>query len=215
MSKEINLNLLTGFKNSPKFTIASRIPPREHQKGMPGPGNYINTNTEKDKFSTTPKWSIASGQRDAKEWGVFPGPGQYAPSPAGKTLPKWGFGSEPRLHEVKRDRGPGPGQYETRGKLDSLAFSVCSRPEGGSKRSSSTPGPGEYKPKWDQMFDAPPKASFGASSRSELAMSKTPGPGQYDSDYRIRPSHAFTIQGKKNQPATDQTPGPELVIHSR
>merc|ERR1719326_1237520 len=120
---------------------------------MPGPGAYSNTHTEKDKYATTPKFTMSGGQRDSKEWGVFPGPGQYAPSLHGKTLPKWGFGSEARLHEVKQSRTPGPGSYETRGNLDGLHFSVSSRPEG-SGRSSSTPAPGHYKPSYDQIFEA-------------------------------------------------------------
>ena len=43
---------------------------------------------------------------------------------------RWGFGSETRLHEPKRNAGPGPGAYETRGGLDGLHFSVSSRPGG-------------------------------------------------------------------------------------
>jgi len=209
----VNLNQLTGFKNSPKWSVAARIPPREIGKGMPGPGAYSMTAVEKDKFHSSPKISIAGGQRDGKEWGAFPGPGQYAPPIHGKTLPKWGFGSEARLHEIKRSRTPGPGSYETRGNLDGLHFSVSSRPEGSSKR-SVTPGPGAYKPGYDQIFESAPKSSFGSSSRSELAMSKSPGPGQYESltilggNCTMRSPARFTIAGKRNERASDVTPGP-------
>merc|ERR1719183_1540175 len=155
--------------------MSSRIPCRELAKGLAGPGAYAQTHTEKDKFSSSPKVSMASGQRDSKEWGSFPGPGQYAPTLCDrKTLPQWGFGSEARLHEVKRSRTPGPGSYETRGNLEGCAFSVCSRPSGSGK-AADIPGPGQYKPSYDQIEETAPKSSFGASSRSELAASKSPG----------------------------------------
>lgn len=213
-AKEINLNQHSSYKNQPKWSIAARIPQRELQKGIPGPGAYGNTHTEKDKYHASQKYSIAGGGgRDAKEWGVFPGPGQYAPKHSGKELPKWGFGSEARLHEVKRARTPGPGSYEVRGNLEGLHFSVASRPEGSSK-SNTAPGPGQYKPSYDQIFESPPKSSFGSSSRSELAMSKSPGPGQYEAlpilggSCGVRSPPRFSILGKRNNPGTDETPGP-------
>jgi len=211
--KPISLTQHSSYKNSPKWSISARIPPRVAQKGMPGPGAYAQTHSEKDKFSTTPKFTMAGGQRDGKEWGVFPGPGQYGAPGSGKEMPKWGFGSETRLHEVKAARGPGPGSYETRGNLEGLKFSVASRPEGSSKR-SVTPAPGHYKPNYDQAFEAAPKSSFGSSSRSELAMSKSPGPGQYEAitilggNCSMRSPPRFTIVGKRSQQATEQSPGP-------
>lgn len=206
---------LSAHKSAPKWSISARTPMREMKKGMPGPGQYSSHSVpvEKDKFSSSPKYSIAGGQRDAKEWGVFPGPGQYAPKHAGRELPRWGFGSEARLHEVKQNRGPGPGAYEVRGKLEGAHYSVASRPDGTSKR-SNTPGPGEYKLNFNQIFESPCKPSFGASSRSELAASKTPGPGQYDhltslgGNCVFRSPARITITGKRNQPNTDCTPGP-------
>lgn len=212
-AREMSLTQQSAHKNTPKWTISARIPPRECGKGMPGPGAYGNTHTEKDKYSTCPKWSISAGQRDTKEWGAFPGPGQYAPKLAGKTLPMWGFGSESRLHAVKEARGPGPGSYETRGSVGGNSYSVSSRPEGSSKR-STTPAPGHYKPNYDQIFETSGKASFGSSSRSELAMSKTPGPGQYEplpvlgGSCGVRSMPRYTIAGKRSQPSTDQSPGP-------
>lgn len=213
-SKEINLNQHSEYKNVPKWTIASRIPQRELKKGMPGPGAYGQTKVDLDKFSTSQKYTIAgAGGRDGKEWGVFPGPGQYAPKGGNKDAPKWGFGSEARLHETKRARTPGPGSYETRGNLEGLHFSVASRPEG-SQKSNQAPGPGQYKPSYDQIFDTAPKMSFGGSSRSELAMSKSPGPGQYEAlpilggSCGVRSPPRFSILGKRTNPATEDTPGP-------
>jgi len=213
-SKEINLNSQSTYKSAPRWSIPNRVPPRELGKGMPGPGNYNNTNPEKDKFSTNPKWSIASGMRDGKEWATFPGPGQYTPAMCDRTmLPKWSSGSETRLHEIKQRGGPGPGAYETRGNLEGLQFSVCSRPEAGARR-SGTPGPGSYKPSFDQIFHSPCKPSFGSSNRSELAQSKTPGPGQYElpttlcGNFATRSSAKYSIAGKYRSPGTDQTPGP-------
>lgn len=201
-------------KNSPKYTISARIPPREQAKGMPGPGAYGLTDVERDKFSTLPKWSMGAGQRDAKEWGSSPGPGQYKPTgDSYKTLPKWGFGSESRLHEVKAAQGPGPGAYETRGNLEGLHFSVSSRP-GGSVKKSTTPGPGQYKPDYNQIFESSARSSFGASCRGDLAPSKTPGPGQYESfkvlggSCSARSMPRYSIAGKRPEPATDQSPGP-------
>jgi len=216
MSKEIDLNKYSGYKAVPKWSIAARIPQREMAKGMPGPGNYAQTHTEKDKFQTTPKFTMASGNRDSKEWGSFPGPGQYAPINNSKGPPKWGFGSETRLHEPKQNRGPGPGAYETRGGLDGLHFSVSSRP-GGMSKTSQTPAPGHYKAdnySSTSMYESSPKISFGSSSRGELAASKTPGPGAYEAlnilggNCSMRAPPRFTILGKRNQMATDQSPGP-------
>jgi len=211
--KEINLTQQSSYKTSPKWSISARIPPREAKKGMPGPGAYGNTNSETDKWKSTPKITMAGGQRDSKEWGSFPGPGQYAPPMGGKTSSSFGFGSETRLHEIKRSRTPGPGAYETRGNLEGLHFSVASRPEGSSKF-SVTPAPGAYKPNYDQVYEAPPKMSFGGSSRSDLLPSKTPGPGQYEAitilggNCAMRSPPRFTIIGKRSQAATEQSPGP-------
>lgn len=211
--KEINLTNSSSYKNQPKWSIAARIPCRELKKGMPGPGAYGNTHTETDKFSCSQKYTMSGGGRDGKEWATFPGPGQYAPGKDGKTPPKWGFGSEARLHETKRGRTPGPGQYETRGNLEGLHFSVASRP-GGAGKLGVGPGPGQYKPSYDQIFETAPKNSFGSGSRSELALSKSPGPGQYEAlpilggSCGVRSPPRFTIAGKRNTPGTDQTPGP-------
>jgi len=170
-------------------------------------------NSRRDKFSTVPKWTMASGQRDGKEWGVFPGPGQYKPEKAPRGCPRWGFGSETRLHEVKQDSGPGPGAYETRGNLEGLKFSVSSRP-GASIKKSDAPGPGQYKPSYDQIFETAARSSFGGAVRSDLAPSKTPGPGQYESfkvlggSCSARSMPRYSIAGKRPEPATDQSPGP-------
>jgi len=214
-AKEIDLNKTSSFKNTPKWSIAARTPQRELAKGMPGPGAYGQTHTEKDKFASTPKFTMASGQRDGKEWSAMPGPGKYAPNPDYKTMPKWGFGSEPRLHDVKRGRTPGPGAYENRGNLDGLKFSVCSRPEGTSKL-SKTPGPGNYKVNYDQssMYASSPSISFGAGARAELVPSKTPGPGAYEKlnilggNCCMKRPPVFSIAGKRSQPGSDQSPGP-------
>jgi hypothetical protein len=206
--------LHSSYRTSPKWTISSRVPPREIGKGMPGPGNYGVTSVEKDKYGCDPKYSIAAGNRDGKEWAPLPGPGQYAPKLAGKSMPKWAFGSESRLKEVQRSRTPGPGTYDTRGNLEGLQFSVSTRPGGRSK--SSTPGPGQYKPHTANhlQFESAPKASFGASSRSELVPSKSPGPGAYEAwsvlggSCNCRSMPRYTICGKRPEPQTQTTPGP-------
>jgi len=204
-------------KTSPKFSMSARIPPRELKKGMPGPGNYGQTNVTLDKYKSSPKISIAGANREGKEWGVTPGPGQYKPPLAGKTMPSFGFGSEARLHAVKESRGPGPGSYETRGNLEGLKFSVSSRPSGTSNR-SLTPAPGQYKPDYGQIEETAPKSSFGGSSRAELAPSKQPGPGQYElmpilgGNISMRAMPRYTIQGKYNLSKTDVTPGPGAAV---
>lgn len=211
--KEINLHSLSDHKSAPKYTISARIPPRVGNKGMPGPGQYAQTNSERDKWSTVPKWTMSSGGRDTKEWGSFPGPGKYGLPDDGKTTPKYGFGSEPRLHGIKESRSPGPGAYEVRGKMEGVHYSVASRP-GGKDKASNTPGPGQYKVNYDQLFESSGKISFGASSRGELAMSKTPGPGQYASTSTLCGNNVFKsparcyIAGKRAEPAVDVTPGP-------
>lgn len=213
MSKEMDLTQHSAYKKSPKWTISSRIPPREIGKGMPGPGAYGMTNCEKDKFHSASKISIAGANRDGKEWGALPGPGAYAPQVAPLNIPKWSFGSDNRLQEIKRSRTPGPGAYDTRGNLEGLKFSVVSKP-GGTIAKSSTPGPGQYKPSYDQIFDSPMRASFGSSTRSEMASSKQPGPGQYDQPSVLggncysRAMPRYSIAGKRPEVKTDTTPGP-------
>lgn len=184
---------------------------------MPGPGQYGNIAAlvDLDKYGRMPKWSIAAGLRDQEFKVNLPGPGAHQPNLNHKrTLPRWGFGSEPRLHEIKRSATPGPGAYEVRKGMEGLGTSLAARPSA-SKRFGN-PGPGTYKPNHDPVLDAAAKVSFGASQRAELSMSKAPGPGSYNIDtclggnFSVKSCPKYTIKGKYPPDKLENFPGPNV-----
>lgn len=209
----MNLNAQSSFKNTPKFSFSGRPEMKDKKKGMPGPGQYALTNTEKDKFSVSPKFGFGGGVRDdGRVWAQYPGPGQYKPGfdPRYNTPPRFGFGSEPRLHETKKMQAPGPGHYDIRGNLEGLTSSIASRPEG-RPGGNGNPGPGQYKIDSGHALAtaSSPCISFGASSRAALVLSKTPGPGSYQPQaVNNKTPPKYSIAGRYNPAAMDITPGP-------
>mmetsp|Transcript_34154 Transcript_34154/g.98350 ORF Transcript_34154/g.98350 Transcript_34154/m.98350 type:complete len:225 (-) Transcript_34154:181-855(-) len=216
MGEVWNYGSHSNFKTSPKFSFTSAPGAKDKRHGVPGPGQYTSTAPDKDKFTRSASWTMGASTRDGgKAWGTLPGPGAYTPANPSHISPKWGFGAEGRLRERKLSQTPGPGAYETRSKgLGGCEMSICSKPDG--TRRSHTPGPGTYKPSHDPCSNNPtaPKVSFGASSRSDLLMSKTPGPGTYEQPSSLggnvvmRTPAKFSIKGRYKQPANDITPGP-------
>uniref|UniRef100_A0A7S4Q8E9 Outer dense fiber protein 3 n=1 Tax=Alexandrium monilatum TaxID=311494 RepID=A0A7S4Q8E9_9DINO len=206
----------SSFKTSPKYSFTSAPGASDKKHGVPGPGQYGMTATDKDKFGRSASWTMGASTRDGgKGWGSLPGPGAYTPSNTSQISPKWGFGAEGRLRERKVSSTPGPGAYETRSKgLGGLEMSISSKPDGA--RRAHTPGPGSYKPTTDPCSHMPsaPRVSFGGSTRSDLMMSKTPGPGAYEhltslgGNVAMRTTAKYSIKGRYKQPSADITPGP-------
>lgn len=225
MANQLNLNCQSTFKNQLKYSFRGKSEPRDLGKGVPGPGTYGNktTTTEafpthKDKYRTSESFSISPAPTAGeKTWASLPGPGTYkelksASDPRFGAEPRWVFGSESRLPKDRRDRVPGPGNYEVRGKLDGQSSSMSSLHEGVKVR--LTPGPGAYKPGDKNRFRNSVSVSFGANLRKPLAPSSTPGPGAYESKSLLaggptkQASASYTMKGRYSQPKMDTTPGP-------
>lgn len=181
MASQPNLLAQSTCKASPKYSFPGAPLQKRDKKDTVGPGQYSQTNVDKDKFQRSASWAIGSGQRAVgSSYCRQPGPGAYAlhPEQVGK---KWVFGSEKKLPEVKRRDVPGPGAYEVRSKIDLGPISIASRVAPPEKR-ADVPGPGSYKPVHDSRshFTSMPGIGFGTASRSDLLLSKAPGPGHYE-----------------------------------
>mmetsp|Transcript_59527 Transcript_59527/g.134186 ORF Transcript_59527/g.134186 Transcript_59527/m.134186 type:complete len:225 (+) Transcript_59527:132-806(+) len=204
------------YRASPKFSFTSAPQTKDKSKGSPGPGEYGFISTDKDKFSRSSSFSMGASSREGgKAWSTMPGPGAYTPVNPNLTAPRWAFSTDSRLRAGKKASTPGPGRYHsnTTG-MGGVEMSFSGRPDG--KRRSHTPGPGAYKPSHEPCshIASAPKLSFGASSRTELKMSKTPGPGSYESfsamggNPAMKTAAKYSMKGRYNPPASDITPGP-------
>lgn len=221
MADQLNLNAQSSYKNPPKYSFAGRPEAKDKKKGMPGPGQYPQVSTEKDKFGASAKWGFGGTQRDdGRIWANYPGPGHYKAGvdPRYQTPQKWSFGSEPRLHAPKKkNQGPGPGYYEVRGNMEGgQSSSIASRPES-KAMVSKTPGPGQYKADAGFLLtsQSSPSISFGGGTRGELTVSKTPGPGHYElpttlcGNIYTKIPPKYSIKSRHPGAGTsDKTPGP-------
>lgn len=216
MADQLNLNASSGFKSPPKYSFThSPVLGKDKPSKQPGPGEYPQVKSEKDKFGKTPSWSIGGATRGGKDWAPMPGPGAYTPSNPDFVSPKWGFTNDNRLKPNKRSTTPGPGQYELKSTLQGRDVSICSKPE--SKGLTGTlPGPGAFTPSWSTTsnYGSAPSIGFGASNRAKMVVSKTPGPGQYEipttliGNVTMKSPSAYSIKGRwpgKDKAAT--TPG--------
>lgn len=127
-----------------KFGTSVRSPMSGSNK-TPGPGSYdLNT-----KVGEGPKF-VMNPRRD--DGGVnsryIPGPGAYTPSVefTKNTGPNYriGTGNRSDLHSAKAN--PGPGQYDTRGRLAGPRWGFGSENRGQNNK-NTTPGPGTYQHK--------------------------------------------------------------------
>lgn len=208
MGDQFNLTASSSFRSAPKFSFtASAVNKDLKPKNMPGPGQYIQTKAEKDKFTRTPSWSIGGSTRDSKSMSALPGPGAYTPADPSYVSPKWLFTTDSRLKANKRSLTPGPGAYTVKSTLEGQSVNICSKPE--CKALWTTPGPGSYQPSWEACSNvgSTPKVGFGASNRKQMVMSKTPGPGAYDQPTSLG-GKAFSIKGRYEPPKAAVTPGP-------
>mmetsp|Transcript_5465 Transcript_5465/g.8867 ORF Transcript_5465/g.8867 Transcript_5465/m.8867 type:complete len:226 (+) Transcript_5465:108-785(+) len=216
MADVVNLNANSTFRNTPKYSFtSSSTTSKDKDSKAPGPGQYLMTNVDKDKFSKSPAFVFSSGKSDSK-WAAMPGPGAYSPVDAGFVSPKWMFTNGDRLKPLKKSTTPGPGQYDTRGKTEGQEVSFPGKPEAKLGR-SLTPGPGTYKINYEPLscYASSPSIGFGASNRGKMTMSKTPGPGSYEhltsvgaGNCVMKNPGSFSIKGRYAQPKADQTPGP-------
>lgn len=167
MADQLNLNASSGFKSPPKYSFThSPVLGKDKPSKQPGPGEYPQMKSEKDKFGKTPSWSIGGATRGGKDWAPMPGPGAYTPSNPDFVSPKWGFTNDNRLKPNKRSTTPGPGQYELKSTLQGRDVSICSKPE--SKGLTGTlPGPGAFTPSWSTTsnYGSAPSIGFGASNK--------------------------------------------------
>eukprot|EP00438_Fugacium_kawagutii_P033519 Skav222494 [mRNA] locus=scaffold1835:453666:474268:- [translate_table: standard] len=153
MADQLNLNATTGFRaDTMKVRVAgfcviddmllvlaccgiadkaeARQICKDKPSKQPGPGEYPQVKSEKDKFGKTPSWSIGGASKGGKDWAPMPGPGAYTPSNPDFVSPKWGFTNDNRLKPNKMSKTPGPGQYELKSTLQGPGFPpVCHLPD--------------------------------------------------------------------------------------
>lgn len=205
----------SNFKSSPKFSFTSAIPFKDKTHGLPGPGQYGLTATEKDKFRRSASWSIGASKRDDnKSWGQLPGPGAYTPSDPSSITPKCSFGASNRLKEKRIPPSPGPGAYDIKSRLGGAQVSIVSKQD--HIRPSRTPGPGQYKPSYSTVSNMGHggQVTFAGSSRPDLKPSKTPGPGEYPmpsclgANIFMKQEPRIAIAGRYKLPDPFVTPGP-------
>ena len=107
-----NYDISKGIGNGPKYSMVGKGNTGNAQNGVPGPGQYNETNAI---FVKNPSWKIGTGLRgDDLRKAVregFPGPGMYEYYDRTKIkAPEYRFGKQKRGY-VKNNDFPGPGQY--------------------------------------------------------------------------------------------------------
>ena len=107
-----NYDISKGIGNGPKYSMVGKGNTGNAQNGVPGPGQYNETNAI---FVKNPSWKIGTGLRgDDLRKAVregFPGPGMYEYYDKTKIkAPEYRFGKQKRGY-VKNNDFPGPGQY--------------------------------------------------------------------------------------------------------
>lgn len=107
-----NYNITKGIGNGPKYTMVGKGNSGNFKNGVPGPGQYNNSNSI---YKKNPSWKIGSSQRDDDLKRVIregvPGPGMYEfNNNTRKSAPNYQFGREKRGN-IQKSETPGPGQY--------------------------------------------------------------------------------------------------------
>jgi hypothetical protein len=95
-----------------KITISGRPNTSQTRAGIPGPGQYSVTLTNRPK---SPSYRIGSAKRDGFNFFESnPGPGQYSPTNYASNKPKspnWSMGTSQRKGMSFNEIVPGPGNY--------------------------------------------------------------------------------------------------------
>jgi len=219
MGERIDLCSWSVHSRSPKWSMRGRAQSEgkagDGGKGVaPGPGQYNLVSPDLDKYDRGAKYQFGSGSRYKDGWGKMPGPGAYSPFDPSLTAPKWVFGSSNRSEIGGRaGSGPGPGHYETAGKLtDGMQKSFSGRFPG--SRRVGTPGPGAYTPGMNPALESMPKYGFGSSNRSHLGTNNAPGPGTYEMKTALcqsaitKSAPCFSMKPRRPVVRNDATPGP-------
>jgi hypothetical protein len=181
---------ISSIKTAPKFSmgVKEKHPSFLRSNSVPAPGTYnFKDESRNPKHTFEPKYSFGGESR----WGAAvdpkrrkPGPGAYNPrNPILAIAPKIGFGSSMRLKgAIIAQPNPGPGAYESRTSLgEGLCFTAKGRHATHYVAQKSLPGPGAYDPVTTSSTKQGPKAGFGTSRRSDIALRALgPGPGSYD-----------------------------------
>jgi len=140
----------------------------------------------------------SSKRGELSQVGQAPGPGAYShPTKLGEG-PKYGI--RPRTAVVRKEEGPGPGQYEQNKspsvvRPPSAAFGK-SRRDGTLSGSKEVPGPGAYT--HPSAIKGGPAFSFGTSKPIEHS-TDVPGPGSYKVPSKIAelPNYAAPQKSKE------------------
>ena len=152
------------------------------KESVPGPGAYNIPSLFPKGF----KYSIGKQLLNRKnnfEKSAAPGPATYRPLSKSRSA-LYTFGLKPK--EPKKEKSPGPGDYNLRNNKDLIKSSYIFGKE---KRVISsitnynrlTPGPGKYKYNKDAVKIRNPKYSFGKEERKNCTNNElSPGPGSYN-----------------------------------
>mmetsp|Transcript_94306 Transcript_94306/g.219126 ORF Transcript_94306/g.219126 Transcript_94306/m.219126 type:complete len:230 (+) Transcript_94306:166-855(+) len=222
---KVKLDTSSTNRSAPQWTLKGRLKDSTYERA-PGPGKY-GCPSVNERFRSSPSFGFGTSQREfTKKFGGLPGPGAHTPVDPNQTSPMWGFGSGNRLPAYK-DRGtPAPGKYELKGAMESRSMTLGGRHAGrGKKRPSSVPGPGAYRPLYDQVEDAPGRVAMGGSSREKGSFADTktcaPGPGTYPllkelgGNITTRSCPSFSFTSRRRPPRSDATPGPCFTNYSQ
>jgi hypothetical protein len=182
----------------------------------PGPGSY----PLKTKVGQAPKYSF--GLKNSINYGKLlcsPGPANYNPKwdQQLKTSSAYSMRIRPNSAD-SRLKGPGPGAYEIRLKLEKPSYKFGNEKRDGLNNTMRLPGPGTYNIVNEfgtntSKRPSTPIYSFGLEKRAKNTGNMTPGPGNYELKPRIG------VEGKKitistYRPASacvsksNMTPGP-------
>lgn len=143
-----------GVNNSTNFTRpktpswiigkGQRPPLNQVDPSVPGPGNY----NIGGLLGKGPKYSIVGKNTYGNKNNDVPGPGQYNSDSMSnlKKEPAWKIGTGSRDDNIKRvirEGVPGPGMYDSRGKIGGPKYGFGTGKRGYINQ-SETPGPGQY-----------------------------------------------------------------------
>ena len=139
----------------------------------------------------------SSNRKPLSESTLSPGPGNYLiPS---KLVEKTGYYMGAKLSDRKKDKFPGPGNYNPDIKLckeNSANYAIGSAQRGSkNKYLESIPGPGNYN-YYNPSLDKGPKVKIGTENRDYKVNSDTPGPGAYKIPVKIMDVPRYIIQNQ-------------------
>lgn len=180
------------FGNGRKYTIGHRI----GSKSSRGPG-YENIPTT---IGEGHKYSLGTKPKELSQF-VTPGP-TFVP-------PKFGTGApastlHQRSVQSARSISPGP-KYDNRLPSRGHQFTLKARRFQDEEKVVS-PGPGVYKPEYDNVLPSPRKTQIGNVIRTKDGNSN-PGPGKYDIDRNLI-NHPASFHSRIDMKKKDWVPGP-------